>query len=123
MARDASRLSFGCTATLAPMKPILRLGLSSFIASAVFTSLAKDGRRGMQDKQLVLARVRRDVGEAQTVRRRVDQLRVLDQGRGLREPGREPERANLAPHLVAGAGAAIEAVIRGSLQEERPHMP
>src|ERR1700687_1015589 len=43
MAHEASRLSFGCTATLAPMKPILRLGLSSFIDSAVFTSLANDG--------------------------------------------------------------------------------
>ncbi len=42
-ARPASRLSPGCTATLAPTKPILSAGLASFSAAATFTSEAKEG--------------------------------------------------------------------------------
>ncbi len=37
------RLSSGCTATLAPTKPIFRRGFASFNACATFTSEAKDG--------------------------------------------------------------------------------
>src|SRR6185437_9126034 len=38
-----ARLSAGCTATLAPTKPIFSDGLAAFSASATFTSDAKDG--------------------------------------------------------------------------------
>ena len=38
-----ARLSAGCTATLAPTKPIFSDGLASFSACATFTSEAKDG--------------------------------------------------------------------------------
>ena len=38
-----ARLSSGCTATLAPTKPIFSDGLAAFSASATFTSDAKDG--------------------------------------------------------------------------------
>ena len=68
-----------------------------------------------------LARLRQDVGQTEPVRRRVDQLGAFDQRRRLREPGRIPERAHLAPHLVAGAGAAVEALEGRGLQEQRPH--
>ncbi len=37
------RLSSGCTATLAPTKPIFSAGFASFIACATCTSEAKDG--------------------------------------------------------------------------------
>src|SRR5476651_2832995 len=41
--------------------------------------------------------------------------------RGLGEPGRIPERTDLALRLVARARAAIEAVERRGLQEQRFH--
>ena len=78
-------------------------------------------RRGVQHHQIALGCFRQDVVEAEPVRRRVDQLGALDQGGRLRQPGRIPERADLAAHLIARAGAAIEAVERRSLQEQRPH--
>ena len=37
------RLSSGCTATLAPTKPIFSAGLACFSAAATFTSEANDG--------------------------------------------------------------------------------
>ena len=37
------RLSSGCTATLAPTKPIFSAGFTSFSAAATFTSEANDG--------------------------------------------------------------------------------
>ena len=37
------RLSSGCTATLAPTKPIFSAGFASFSAAATFTSEANDG--------------------------------------------------------------------------------
>ena len=37
------RLSAGCTATLAPTKPIFSAGLASFSAAATFTSAANEG--------------------------------------------------------------------------------
>ena len=104
------------------MKPILRPGLSAFIASAVFTSLTKDGDEVCSTRSSYCRAYGDDVGEAQPMRRRVDQLRIRNEGGGLRKPGRIPEGANLAPHLIARAGAAIEAVIGRSLQEERSHL-
>src|SRR6266508_4666489 len=77
----ASRLFSGSTATLAPMKPILMSGLAVLIFAAV--------------------ELGGDVLEAQAVRRRIDQLRALDESGRLREPGRIPEGAYLALHLVA----------------------
>ena len=64
----------------------------------------------MHHHEVAVFELRGDVLEFQVVRRRIDQLRPLDQRRGLREPGRVPERAYLALHLIAGAGAAVEAV-------------
>ena len=40
---DALRLPAGSTATLAPMKPALRSGLTDFMASTALMSEAKDG--------------------------------------------------------------------------------
>jgi len=55
--------------------------------------------------QLVQNLVQRDAGG-----RGVDQLRSRNQGGRLRQPGREPEGFDLALGLIAGAGAAVEAV-------------
>ena len=70
-----------------------------------------EGRRGgVHHHQLAVLELRNDVLEFQVVRRRIDQLRALDQGGRLRQPGRIPEGAHFALHLVASTGAAVEAV-------------
>ena len=79
------------------------------------------GRRGVQHREVVVARHRRHLGQALPVRRRVHEARAFHQRRRLREPGREPEALDLAPRLVAGAGAAVEAVEGGRLEEQGPH--
>ena len=81
----------------------------------------KRRRRGVQHDEIALSRLRRDVGEAEPVRRRVDQLRAFDQRGRLRQPGRIPERLDLAAHLVAGARSAIEALERRRLQKQGLH--
>ena len=43
IAPEAASVASGSTAALAPIMPIFRLGLSALSASAVFTSLEKDG--------------------------------------------------------------------------------
>ena len=55
------------------------------------------------------------------VRRRVDELAAFDERGGLREPGRIPERPDLAARLIARAGAAVEAFERWRLQKEGTH--
>ena len=51
-----------------------------------------------------------DVFKFELVRRRVDKFGVLDQRCRLGQPGGEPEGLDLAAHLIARAGAAIESV-------------
>ena len=109
-AGPAMRLFSGSTATLAPIKPILMSGLIALIISAVLTSDLNDGVEVCITTRSRFLHLRNDVLERQTVRRRIDQLRAFDQRRRLCEPGRIPERAHLALHLIAGAGAAVEAV-------------
>ena len=65
-------------------------------------------------------RLRDDFGQCDPVRRRIDQLGVLDQRRRLGEPGRKPERFDLALRLIARAGAAVEAVEGRRLKKQRP---
>ena len=78
-----------------------------------------EGRRGGVEHDQVLAPdVGFDVLEGEIMRRRVDQLRALDHRRRLGQPRRIPERAHLALHLVARAGAAVIAVEGWSLQKE-----
>ena len=67
-------------------------------------------RRGVHHDEVAVLQLRHDVLEAQAVRRRIDQLRAFDERGRLRQPGRIPERAHLALHLIAGAGAAVVAV-------------
>ena len=70
-----------------------------------------EGRRGgVHHHEVAVLDLRNDVLEFQIVRRRIDELRAFDQRGRLREPGRIPEGADLALHLIAGAGAAVEAV-------------
>ena len=109
------------TATLAPIMPILRLGLAAFSARTVFTSEANDGVEVCSTTRSRSFTSGSDVGEAEPVRRRVDQLGALDQRGGLRQPGRIPERLDLAPVLIARAGSAIEALERRRLQKQGLH--
>ena len=71
---------------------------------------AKDGVEVCITDQLVIAGQRQHVVEPQPRRRRVDQLAAGHQRRRLRQPGRIPERADLALRLIARAGAAVEPV-------------
>jgi hypothetical protein len=79
-----------------------------------------EGRRArVEHRQLVPARERQHVLEPEAGGWGVDQARARDQRRGLREPGRIPEGADLAARLVARAGAAVEPLVRGRVEEER----
>jgi len=65
----------------------------------------------MQHDEVALDCLRSNILERQAVGRRIDQLRALDKGRWLGEPGRKPERSHLAPHLVPCARTSVEAVV------------
>src|SRR6266446_4494737 len=117
-ARAAIRLFSGSTATLAPMKPIRMSGLAALIMSAVFTSDLKDG---VEVCITTRSRFLSSGAMSSNFRRRSDQRRALDQSRRLREPGWIPERADLAFHLIAGAGASVETVEGGRMQKQRSH--
>ena len=65
---------------------------------------------GFIGAKVAVFELRSDILEGQSVRRRIDQLRALDEGRGLREPSGVPEGAHLALHLITGAGAPVETV-------------
>src|SRR5262252_1438404 len=81
-----------------------------------------EGRgRGVQYRELVIACERQHVIEFEPRRRRIDQLAVRHKGGRLGEPGREPERADLALGLVAGTGAAIKPIKRGRVEEQGLH--
>ena len=67
-------LSIGSTATLAPMKPILAVGLMARIMRRGLAVRLEAGRRGVDDDQLMRLHIFLDVLEGQIVRRRVDQL-------------------------------------------------
>ena len=67
-------LSCGSTATLAPMKPILAVGLMRADHARRLAVGLEAGRRGMDDDQLMRLHVVLDVLEGEIVRRRVDQL-------------------------------------------------
>jgi len=64
-------------------------------ASATLTSLAKDGVEVCNTTRSRLTASGATSSNTQAVRRRVDQLAVLDKRRRLREPSRIPERAHL----------------------------
>ncbi len=66
------------------------------------------GRRGVHHGQVEILRLGHNLGERGPMRRRVDELAVRHERGRLREPGRVPERRDLAFRLVAGAGAAVE---------------
>ncbi len=76
---------------------------------------------GVHHHELTAAQLGGDVLEFQAVRRCIDQLRALHQSRRLREPGRVPEGAYLALHLVARAGPPVEAVVGRRMQKQRSH--
>ena len=79
----------------------------------------------MHHDQVVLAGERGHLLDGQAVGRRVDQAAAGHERGGLGEPGRVPERADLSPRLVPGARAAVEALERRGMEEQRPerHRP
>ena len=77
--------------------------------------------RGVQHHEIAVHGLGRDVVEFEAVGRRVDELGAFNERGGLGEPGRVPERLDLATHLIARAGAPVEAVEGWRLQEQRPH--
>src|SRR5262249_20003263 len=77
------------------------------------------GRAGVQDGEVILAREWANVVQHQAIGRRVHQARSGHEGRRLGEPRWIPEGADFATRLVTRSGAAVEAVIRRWMQEER----
>src|SRR5207245_10740112 len=80
------------------------------------------GRARVETGQLVAARERRHVVEREAGGGGGDEAAAGHERRGLREPGRIPERADLAAGLIARAGAAVEALERWWMQEQRPEV-
>ncbi len=74
-------------------------------------------RARMQHGKLIVVRERQDFCERQSPRRCVDQAAVRDQRGRLRQPGRIPERSDLALGLVAGSGATVETLERRRIQK------
>src|SRR5262249_3204881 len=81
----------------------------------------KRGRRGVHDDELVIARQGQDVVEPQPRWRRIDELASRHQRRRLRQPGRVPERTDLAPCLITRARPSIEPIEGRRVQKQRPH--
>ena len=73
----------------------------------------------MHHAELVGPGERAHIVEREAVGRRVDQAGARHERGRLGEPGRIPERSDLAPSLVPRAGAPVEAVEGGRVQEER----
>ena len=78
-------------------------------------------RRGMQHREIVMRGLGDRLVGADAVRGGVDQLGIRHHGGELGEPGRIPVGLDLAPRLVARAGAAIESVIGRRLHEQSAH--
>ncbi len=75
----------------------------------------------MEHRQFVVLGERQHMIDLELRRRSVDQLAVGDEGRRLGEPGREPERPDLAFGLITRTGAAVEAVEGRRVQEQGLH--
>src|SRR3984893_809779 len=72
----------------------------------------------MQHGQFVIARQRSDLLDGEPIRWSINQPAPRHHCRRLREPGGIPKRANLAPRLVARAGAAIKAFVARRIEKE-----
>ena len=59
----------------------------------------------MHDGEIEILRLRNNLGQRGVMRGRVDQFAVRHQRGRLREPGRIPERRDLALRLITSAGA------------------
>ena len=94
-------------------------GFAAFSAAAVFASAASDGVEVWSTMSSNSPARATTSSQVRSAGRRVDQHAVRHQRGRLREPGRVPERADLAARLVARARAAVEALVRGRVQEER----
>ena len=103
---------------LAPTRPILMAGLSSFQELGEPRVGRKRRRAGVHDDEVVAARDRAALIDSQLVSRRIEQARVRHQRGRLRQPGREPERFDLALGLVARTRAPVETIERRRLQKQ-----
>src|SRR5438046_2711854 len=76
----------------------------------------------MDHDQVVIFRLRDRAGEVVIMGRRIEQARAWNHAGGIRQPGRIPERPDLAGGLVSGTGAAVEIVVGGRIEEESLHV-
>ena len=82
---------------------------------------AERRRAGVDDDVVVVAGDLHHVLDGQVLGRRVEQPRARQHAGRVREPGRVPERPDLALRLVARAGSPVEVVVRRRIQEQRAH--
>ena len=109
----------GATATAAPTMPMVSAGFSALRASATRDVRRERRRARVHHAEVVLPSERTHVVEGEAVGGRVDQARAGHQRGGLGQPRRVPEGADLAPRLIARAGAAVEAVGGGRMEKQR----
>src|SRR6201992_4050317 len=107
-AAQASMLSTGAPTTLALMKPILAAGFRARIIVAVLQSDLKLG---------VEVWITMKSWDFTSSSMSLNDRRCG----GVRQPGRIPERTDLALHLVARARAAVITVERRGLEEKSLH--
>src|SRR4029077_8449210 len=77
--------------------------------------------RSMNHDQVVILRLVNRHLDGVIVRERIEQTRAGDHSRWISEPSRIPERPDLAGRLISRAGATVEVVVRGRVQEEGLH--
>ena len=97
----------------------VRLGVLDRLRGA---DVGPEGRRaGVDDDVVVVARDAHRFFHGEVERRRIEQPRAREHPRWVGEPGGVPERPDLALRLVARARPPVEVLVRGRIQEERPH--
>ena len=118
--REAARVPRGAPRRARPRSRSAARGFAALSASAARTSAGEGGRAGVEDDQLVVAGDGTTSVQVKSAGGASSSTAARHQRRRLGEPGRVPERPDLAPRLVARASAAIEALEGRRVQEERP---
>ncbi len=77
--------------------------------------------RSMNHDQVVILRLVDSHLDGVIMRGRIEQTRTGNHSRWISEPSRVPERPDLAGRLISRAGATVEVVVRGRVQEEGLH--
>src|SRR3989441_4827520 len=79
------------------------------------------GGAGMQDNEVVRFGDRHGLALVQLFRWGIQHPAVFDHPGRVAQPGRVPEGLHLAGGLITRACAAIKIIVRGGVQEQRPH--